>query len=357
MRTFLVGGAVRDRLLGRESKDLDYVVVGSTQEEMLAAGFVQVGADFPVFLHPVTKHEYALARTERKSGTGYNGFETYTSGVTLEDDLLRRDLTINAIAQAEDGSFIDPFGGMDDIKNRVLRHVSPAFAEDPLRVLRVARFVARYIHLGFTVAEETMDLMRDLVDSGELNNLTAARIWQETESALNERDPAQFFDVLEDTGALAVIMPEIAGRHIDMLGEADSLRNASQRFAVLTMTLHEDSIEELCVRINAPNDFTRLSKTAAKIWQAFNPDTLLELFELCDAFRRPDVFLNALDAAYSVATWAPKDSIKDALAQCMAIGGQQFIDAGFVGKEVGDQIRARRQAILVQRRQLMGIAQ
>lgn len=210
MKTYLVGGAVRDELLGLDVKDRDWVVVGATIDAMLAAGFQQVGSDFPVFLHPKTHEEHALARTERKSGRGYTGFVCdFTADVTLEEDLQRRDLTINAIAKAEDGTLIDPYGGQSDLENRLLRHVSPAFVEDPLRVLRVARFAARFHHLGFRVADETMALMSDIVDSGELAALTPERVWKEWEKSLSCQHPEIFLQVLRDCGALAVVLPEI----------------------------------------------------------------------------------------------------------------------------------------------------
>jgi len=205
MKTYLVGGAVRDELLGRKVKDRDFVVVGSTSEEMLKQGFSQVGADFPVFLHPETKEEYALARTERKVAAGYHGFETdFDPSVTLAEDLVRRDLTINAMAQDEDGELVDLFGGQKDLTDRVLRHVSDAFAEDPVRVLRVARFRARY---NFTVASETMDLMKKLVTDGELDTLVAERVWAETEKALMENHPSKYFETLQECGALEKVMP------------------------------------------------------------------------------------------------------------------------------------------------------
>jgi tRNA nucleotidyltransferase (CCA-adding enzyme) len=210
MDTYLVGGAVRDALLGRPVSERDYVVVGSTPEQMLAAGFKPVGSDFPVFLHPLTHDEYALARTERKSGQGYAGFTFYTSpDLTLEEDLIRRDLTINAMAQAPDGRLIDPYGGQQDLADRWLRHVSPAFAEDPLRVLRVARFAARYAPLGFQIAPDTLQLMTELVNSGELNSLTAERVWKETQRALAEDRADVYIDVLRQCGALRVLMPEL----------------------------------------------------------------------------------------------------------------------------------------------------
>lgn len=210
MEIYLVGGAVRDKLLELPAKDNDWVVVGATPEQMLAQKFQQVGKGFPVFLHPETKQEYALARTERKTALGHGGFEfDTTAGVTLEQDLMRRDLTINAIAESEDGTIIDPYGGCDDIRRRVLRHVSPAFREDPLRVLRVAKFAARFAHLGFTVATETLELMQEIVHSGELDTLVKERVWQEMEEALLSRAPEVFFNVLRQAGALSEILPEV----------------------------------------------------------------------------------------------------------------------------------------------------
>lgn len=210
MKTYLVGGAVRDGLLNLPLKDKDWVVVGATPGQMLALGYTQVGRDFPVFLHPENHQEYALARTERKSGNGYTGFICYSApDVTLEQDLARRDLTINAIARDAEGQYYDPYGGRADIEQRILRHVSAAFNEDPLRVLRVARFAARFAHLNFRIAAETMALMRSMADSGELNHLTAERVWKETESALLTRNPQVFFQVLRDCGALAILFPEL----------------------------------------------------------------------------------------------------------------------------------------------------
>jgi tRNA nucleotidyltransferase (CCA-adding enzyme) len=210
VKIYLVGGAVRDALLGLPVKDRDWVVVGATPEQLLEAGYQQVGRDFPVFLHPKSREEYALARTERKSGSGYTGFTCYAApDVTLEQDLLRRDLTVNALAQDADGLIIDPYGGQADLRLRLLRHVSPAFSEDPLRVLRVARFAARYAHLGFRIADETMALMRAMADAGELAHLTPERVWKETENALGTRNPQVFFQTLRDCRALGVLFPEI----------------------------------------------------------------------------------------------------------------------------------------------------
>ncbi len=220
MKSYLVGGAVRDALLGLPVREKDWVVVGADPEDMVAAGYRPVGKDFPVFLHPQSKEEYALARTERKSGRGYHGFTFHTGAeVTLEEDLIRRDLTVNAMAQDDDGSLVDPYGGQRDLQARLLRHVSPAFAEDPVRILRVARFATRFAPLGFRVADETMDLMRQMVERGEADHLVPERVWKETERALSGdgRDesgyrPSVYFQVLHDCGALARVMPELAAQ-------------------------------------------------------------------------------------------------------------------------------------------------
>ena len=212
MNCYRVGGAVRDTLLGYPHHETDWVVVGSTPEEMIAEGFTQVGRDFPVFLHRYTKEEYALARTERKSGPGYHGFVVHADpSVTLEEDLERRDVTINAMAMDEAGTVIDPYGGQADLDAKILRHVSPHFVEDPLRVLRVARFAARYHHLGFTVAEDTLSLMTQIVTADELPHLSTERIWVETEKALGEQHPEVYWQVLADCDELTVLLPELAG--------------------------------------------------------------------------------------------------------------------------------------------------
>ncbi|MGB2041862.1 MAG: multifunctional CCA addition/repair protein, partial [Porticoccaceae bacterium] len=210
MKIYLVGGAVRDKLLGYPSDENDWVVVGSSPKQMVELGYQPVGQDFPVFIKPQTGEEYALARTERKSGHGYQGFTFHTAAdISLEDDLLRRDLSINAMAEDDTGQIIDPYGGQRDLQDRVLRHVSDAFTEDPLRVLRVARFAARYHHLGFTIAPETMSLMRQIASSGELAHLVAERVWKETERALCEKSPDIYIEVLRDCGALQILLPEV----------------------------------------------------------------------------------------------------------------------------------------------------
>jgi tRNA nucleotidyltransferase (CCA-adding enzyme) len=332
MKIYLVGGAVRDSLLGLKNSDRDWVVVGATAEQMLAEGFMQVGKDFPVFLHPHSKEEYALARTERKSGKGHTGFKVIADpSVTLEQDLMRRDLTINAIAQDSDGKLIDPFNGCRDVEQRILRHVSPAFSEDPLRVLRVARFAARFADRGFSVADETMNLMSSMVDAGELQHLPAERIWQELEKSLREASPAVFVRTLRQCGALQVILPEVnclfgipqpeqyhpeidTGEHTLMaLEQACALSSdPAVRYAVL---LHDAGkgitpqadwphhyrhehlglalVDAINKRLRVPREFAAAAKLLChhhlrchQLQQA-RPVTVLRLLEALDAFRRP----------------------------------------------------------------------
>ncbi|MFW1753124.1 multifunctional CCA addition/repair protein [Acinetobacter wanghuae] len=333
MQVYLVGGAVRDHLLGHPYHEKDYVVVGATPDQLLSAGYQPVGKDFPVFLHPETKEEYALARTERKSGTGYHGFAFYTDvSVTLEEDLIRRDLTINAMAMDDDGNIYDPYGGQADLKQRLLRHVSDAFVEDPLRVLRIARFAARYHRLGFKVAPETLSLMQTLSESGELNALTPERVWKETSRALMERDADVYFEVLRSCGALKVLFPEIdalfgipqrpeyhpeidCGIHTLMSLQQACRQNYSLdvRFAVLVHDLgkaltpqdewprhimHEERgikpVTEVCDRLKVPTNTKQLAiavcKEHLKCHQALNlkPGTLWRLLQRLDVLRRPE---------------------------------------------------------------------
>ena len=332
MKTYLVGGAVRDKLLGFTKSDRDWVVVGASVQQMLDAGFTQVGRDFPVFLHPQTKEEHALARTERKTGPGYTGFAFNADpSVTLEDDLLRRDLTINAIAEDEDGNLIDPYGGVKDIEERVLRHVSSAFTEDPLRVLRVARFAARFAPLGFRIAEETVALMRQLSNSGELQHLVAERVWQEMEKALHTAAPAEFFLTLRACGALQIILPEVdnlfgvpqppkhhpeidTGIHVMMCVEQATKLSDDPvvRFATLMHDLgkavtpkdnwphhhgHEllgvALIDAVCARLRVPKKYQQVARLVSQYHthchraMELRADTMLRLFESLDAFRRP----------------------------------------------------------------------
>ena len=272
MHIYKVGGAVRDRLLGRPVSDIDWLVVGATVEEMQAQGFRPVGADFPVFLHPTTGEEYALARTERKSGRGYGGFTFHASpDVTLEQDLIRRDLTINAMAEDDEGLH-DPYHGKDDLDRRLLRHVSPAFAEDPLRVLRVARFAARYAPLGFTVAAETLELMRQISDSGELQALTAERSWKEIERALMEPQPQVFIEVLRDCGALKELLPELdaegdTGAHTLAVLQQAALHEQPLhvRWACLLQSLGDPQlIKAVNQRFKAPRECQELAMLAGE---------------------------------------------------------------------------------------------
>ncbi len=335
MQIYQVGGAVRDKLLGLPVQDHDWVVVGVTPNEMLKLGYRQVGKDFPVFLHPETHEEYALARTERKTAPGYTGFDLYTSPeVTLEQDLIRRDLTINAIALDQDNNIIDPFFGQQDLKNKVLRHVSPAFAEDPVRILRVARFYARFEPLGFTIADETLSLMQEMVNNGEVDALVPERVWQETHRALAETEPGGFFDALRKCNALARIFPELdalfgvpqrpdyhpeidTGIHTIMVLEQACLLSPKPRvrFAALLHDLgkaktpkeewpshkgHEARslplIKELCHRLRVPNDYRDLALLSAQYHShchraaELRPATLLATLHGLDAFRRPDRF-------------------------------------------------------------------
>jgi tRNA nucleotidyltransferase (CCA-adding enzyme) len=340
MKSYVVGGAVRDELLGLPVKDHDWVVVGATPEEMVRRGFRPVGKDFPVFLHPHTHEEYALARTERKTAPGYHGFVFHTApDVTLEEDLVRRDLTINAIARAEDGALTDPFGGRQDINDRVFRHVSNAFAEDPVRILRLARFAARFAE--FTVAPETMALMRAMVEHGEVDALVAERVWQEVARGLMEARPSRMLAVLRECGALARIMPELdalwgvpqppahhpeidTGVHMMLVVDYAAERgfDLPVRFAALMHDLgkgatppedwpahhgHEGLglklIEALCKRLKVPNECRELALMTAREHgnvsraEILRANTIVNLFERCDAFRKPQRFRQMLLAA------------------------------------------------------------
>ncbi|AFJ45664.1 multifunctional CCA protein [Shimwellia blattae DSM 4481 = NBRC 105725] len=332
MKRYLVGGAVRDGLLGLAVKDKDWVVTGATPQQMLDAGYQQVGRDFPVFLHPQSHEEYALARTERKSGQGYTGFTCYAApDVTLDEDLLRRDLTINALAMDDDGNIIDPYGGQHDLAQRWLRHVSAAFSEDPLRVLRIARFAARFAPLGFRIAPPTFELMCQMVSSGELSQLTPERVWKETEKALHSDSPQVYFQVLRDCGALRVLFPEIdalfgvpapekwhpeidTGVHTLMtLAMAARLTpEIDVRFAALCHDLGKGLtpqhlwphhrghglagvplVRELCQRLRVPNDLRDLAMLMAEYhdlihtFPILRPETIVRLFNALDAWRKP----------------------------------------------------------------------
>ncbi|SEA00955.1 tRNA nucleotidyltransferase (CCA-adding enzyme) [Alkalimonas amylolytica] len=400
VQLYLVGGAVRDELLGYPFHERDWVVVGAHPQQMLDQGYQQVGKDFPVFLHPKTKEEYALARTERKQGSGYTGFVTYAApDVTLEQDLARRDLTINAIAKAEDGTLIDPYGGVADLQARVLRHVSPAFAEDPLRVLRVARFYARYYHLGFQVADDTQALMQQLSESGELQALSAERIWQELSKALSTRHPEAFIELLRRCGALKQLMPELdvlwgvpqpakwhpeidTGVHtLLVLQQASQLSERIDiRFAALVHDLgkgvsppehwpshhgHEHTglplIRQLCARLKVPNDCRDLALLVCQYHQLIHraaelkASTVLKLFDGIDLWRKPE----RLDAiiccciadlrgrtGFEKADYPAKRLLPKLAAAAQAVDVKTLIQPGMKGDAIKQALQqARLQAI------------
>jgi tRNA nucleotidyltransferase (CCA-adding enzyme) len=396
MKTYLVGGAVRDKLLGYPFYEKDWVVVGATPEIMEQQGFTPVGKDFPVFLHPKTKEEYALARTERKTGRGYAGFSFYCGeDVTLEDDLIRRDLTINAMAEDNNGQVIDPYGGQQDIATKKLRHVSNAFLEDPVRILRIARFAARYHHLGFTVADETNALMREMVNNGEVDHLVPERVWKEMERALGEAAPEVFIQSLRDCGALARLFPEIdalfgvpqtaihhpeidAGIHtlMSLQQAAKMTSNVCIRFATLLHDLgkgttpkeewprhiaHEERsialVKKLCDRIAAPKDYKELALIVAQ-WHThchraleLKPATLLKTLQMTDAFRRPerfDQFLQCSEAdargrtGFESRDYPQANYFRGALATCQGINAKEVSERGFIGKEFGNEINRLR---------------
>jgi tRNA nucleotidyltransferase (CCA-adding enzyme) len=400
MQIYLVGGAVRDKLLGLTPQDRDWVVVGATPAQMLALGFRPVGKDFPVFLHPETGEEYALARTERKTAPGYHGFEFHADpSVTLEQDLKRRDLTINAMAEAPDGAIIDPFGGRDDLAAGRLRHVSPAFAEDPVRILRVARYAARYAQWGFHVAHDTNALMRQMVESGEVDALVAERVWQELSRALGEATPARFFEVLRGCGALARIFPELeqlfgvpqpkqhhpeedTGVHtLLVLTQAARLSTDPRvRFAALVHDLgkgttpreewprhiaHEHRgvalVEQLCARLRVPTDYRDLALLVTRYHGVYHraaelrAATLLDTLEHLDAFRRPErlePFLLACEAdsrgrpGFEDLPLEQPDIFRRAFRTAAAMTAKDVVAAGYSGKAVGDELRRRRIAAI-----------
>ncbi|WP_417545020.1 multifunctional CCA tRNA nucleotidyl transferase/2'3'-cyclic phosphodiesterase/2'nucleotidase/phosphatase [Marinobacter sp.] len=366
MQTYLVGGAVRDELLGLAVEDRDWVVVGATPEQMLAQGYTQVGSDFPVFLHPKTHEEYALARTERKQGRGYHGFSVYSApDVTLEEDLLRRDLTINAMARSEQGELTDPFNGKKDLESRELRHVSGAFKEDPLRILRTARFAARFQPLGFRVCTETMSLMHTMVADGEVEHLVPERVWQEIQRALHEKAPGTFFQVLRDCGALDVLIPELASE-VDFHAAINALNcvhasdgSTAERYAALLSRLDEHACVARAKAMKAPNDCQQLARLAA----AFTPvirqldpvqpsaGTLLELLEKADVWRRPERFsqlIHVLGCSLDPLDRQHLEALEKAKVAASGVEPQTLIKQGFSGKELGEAIRTERLARIAQ---------
>lgn len=335
MKAYVVGGAVRDELLGLPLQDKDYVVVGATPEEMVARGFKPVGKDFPVFLHPDTHEEYALARTERKSGRGYKGFTVHTSpDVTLEDDLRRRDLTINAMAKAPDGTLIDPFGGKNDLDAGLLRHVSEAFAEDPVRILRVARFAAR---LNFKVADETLELMKRMVASGEADALVPERVWQEFARGLGEPHPELMFEVLGRCGLAPKLLGEVKPIREILARAARAGASVPVRFAVMAWPHQEAEVIALCERLKVPNEARDLALLACRNRIALRgaalatPAALLELLKRTDAFRRPERFAELLEAARLAALDVDTQRLSRALAAAAAV------DAGALAAQAASQ--------------------
>ncbi|MBO5566520.1 MAG: multifunctional CCA addition/repair protein [Succinivibrio sp.] len=400
MQTYLVGGAVRDKLLGIKNSDRDYVVVGSNVDEMLSLGFSQVGHDFPVFLHPKTHEEYALARTESKNGKGYLGFTCdFNSSITLEEDLLRRDLTINAIAMKEDGSLIDPYGGVHDLKLRILRHVSPAFAEDPLRVLRVCRFAAKFAHLGFKIAPETRELMQQMAASGELSALTPERVWIELEKALKTADPEVFIIKLRRVGALRYVLPEVdalygvpgpkrwhpeidSGIHTVMTLHRVGLEteNPVTRFAMLCHDLgkaltpkklwphHPDHCElgvkplkELCARLHVPKDYESFAYIVVLYHSHMHhlyrkgPQGIVDLLDKLDAWRRPERINPWVQCCkcdflgrkgFENRPFPRADYLLAMFSLCSTVKAAEFVAAGFKGAKIKEQIRQKRIKLL-----------
>ncbi|OUS01208.1 multifunctional CCA tRNA nucleotidyl transferase/2'3'-cyclic phosphodiesterase/2'nucleotidase/phosphatase [Gammaproteobacteria bacterium 54_18_T64] len=396
MDTYLVGGAVRDKLLGIAVKDRDWVVVGAQPQELEQLGFRTVGSDFPVFLHPDTGEEYALARTERKNGHGYGGFIFHTdASVTLEQDLSRRDLTINAIAQDSNGQLVDPYGGQQDIAERKLRHVSAAFIEDPLRVLRVARFAARFHHLGFSIAAETLALMKDITDSGELQYLSPERVWSETLKALSEGSPRTYLQVLRECGALAVLFPELeklfgvpqradfhpevdTGIHLLMaMDQATQLSNDPRvRFAVMMHDLgkgitpehilprhmgHEEAgvplVEAFCERLRVPNRFRKLAIVVTRYHllchkiDTLRPATVLKVLKGLDVFRQPEslhCFLLACTAdargrtGFEEVNYPSAQWLQNLANKVTTITSAEFVNAGLKGPAIGAAIDKKR---------------
>ncbi|MBA2779872.1 polynucleotide adenylyltransferase [Billgrantia kenyensis] len=356
---YRVGGAVRDARLGWPTVDTDWVVVGATPAEMQRRGFKPVGRDFPVFLHPVTHEEYALARTERKSGHGYTGFEVHASpDVTLEEDLARRDLTINAMAETPEGELVDPYGGLDDLQARVLRHVSPAFVEDPLRVLRVARFLARYSRLGFDIADETRALMRELAESGELAHLVAERVWTETEKALGEPAPAVYFRTLHDCAALGELMPELddttlspALERLEHLpsGLADEAL-PRWRWARLVEHLDEAKRETLAERLRLPRSYRDLGRQAALTRELrergdIDAEAVQRWLDGIDAWRRSERVLPLLALLERDAPELAQ-RLERAWVAVSQLEAKSLVAEGYRGGKLGEELARRRRTII-----------
>jgi tRNA nucleotidyltransferase (CCA-adding enzyme) len=356
MKIYLVGGAVRDQLLNEPFHERDWVVVGGTPDELLKQGYQQVGRDFPVFLHPKTKEEYALARTERKAGKGYYGFVCdFNPSVTLEEDLSRRDLTINAMAMDDNHDVIDPYDGQTDLKAKQLRHVSPAFVEDPVRVLRVARFAARYYKLGFVVADETRVLMQKMVQQGELAHLVPERVWQEWQKSLCGHNPEVFIEVLLACGAVAAVLPELEGINLNTQIAASKLSDDPVvRFAALLLGLDNTQIEALCQRLRVPNEYQQLAVLSANFsniilkLSRLDAEEVVVTLEAIDPFRRYARFEALLrvceartitdgaeDVKY-IARW------KQAFEACHNINPRVLVEEGYQGEQIKHKLHERR---------------
>ena len=384
MDIFLVGGAVRDKQLGLAIKDRDWVVVGATPEQMLKQGYKPVGQDFPVFLHPESHEEYALARTERKSGKGYTGFTFHTNpNVSLEQDLCRRDLTINAMAETLEGELIDPYNGLKDLHRCLLRHVSPAFKEDPLRILRIARFKARFNHLGFTIADETMELMKDMVSQGEVEHLVAERVWSETERALQGQNPQVYFNVLNECRALEVIMPLLSKAIDQKISKPDSntpnclqalscsvhrTKNTTVRWASLVhraTDLVEEyqltDLETMMDQCRIPKAHKELALLSCRYHHEYHevlkqpPEKVLALLTALDWQRRKQRFEDFLlvcetgtpDISIAHLESLPQTQFLQAITHKLeAITAQSFIESGFKGKELGLKMQEARLKII-----------
>lgn len=396
LNIYLVGGAVRDKYLNLPHKERDWVVVGATEQEMLDRSFKRVGKDFPVFIHPKTKEEYALARTERKKGKGYYGFECHASPeVTLEQDLMRRDITINAMAESIEGELIDPFHGLNDLKQKILRHVSPAFAEDPVRILRLARFMSRFAPMGFHIAEETMTLMRQMVENGEVDALVPERVWQEMERSLKEADPTQFFLVLKECGALKRLWPELdklwgvpqrpeyhpevdTGLHVMMALKigADLTTDPVVRFAIVCHDLgkgetdpaqwpshrgHEETgvplVQAICKKLKIPREFRDLAILVCRYHlhshrvDELKPGTILKVLERIDVFRQPERLEKFLLACESDARgrlglenkpYPQAEKLRNACHIVKSVDVQPLMALGLTGEALGDKLRQER---------------
>jgi tRNA nucleotidyltransferase (CCA-adding enzyme) len=366
MKIYLVGGAVRDKLLGLPIKERDWVVVGATPADMLKLGFRSVGKDFPVFLHPETNEEYALARTERKVGRGYTGFDFDTSNeVTLEEDLKRRDLTVNAMAEEPDGTITDPYQGQKDLQNKLLRHVSHAFVEDPVRILRIARFAARYAQYGFTVAPETLALMQQMVQSGEVDALVPERVWKELERALGEKNPEQFFLVLEASGALFKLFPMLCSteNNADFVGKNALLKVSSLtedkqiRFAALVHALPEQTVKQLADQYRIPSDYKELAVLVVKLFSSYQKiitalqkgekdkaiaQNILQLFLSADAFRRESRFQQFLQTLELLLGSQEKDAMRLLYEAAKKVNTEALLKAGVSGKALGEALNQAR---------------